>query len=107
MTEHRPFIAEQIAARPIERKIIERIVRALDLAGTPVVSVFDGEERTPAPTAWDVLDQVFNLDEAYLYTSDGGYVFVVMGQEWDTLTDFTLNHEDALASVMAWIDRNY
>ena len=101
------FINRQIAKNPIEARIVRKIVKALKDAGNPVVSVWDGEEDNPVTTKRDVLEQVFNLDQAHLYTKDGGWVFVVMGNEWDVLSDYTVSLEEALKPVNDYIMAHY
>lgn len=100
------FIAEQIEARPIEAKIVKKIVKALEKAGTPVVAVWDGEERTPVSGLEEVNRQVFNLDEAYLYVGTGAWVRLVMGEEYYMLNDYNVSLEDALAPVNDFIDKH-
>jgi hypothetical protein len=97
------FIDRAIKQSPIEARIIRKIVKALKEAGNPVVSVWDGEEDNPVKTKRDIMVQVFNLDQAHLYTKEGGYVFVVMGNEWDTLSDYSMSLEDALKPVNDYI----
>lgn len=101
------FIDTQIAANPIEAKIVRRVVKALRDAGTPVVRVWDGGESIRVSTTRDVLDQVFNLDECRLHVAGGGYVYLVGGNEWDMISDYTLDLEDTLAPVNAWIESNW
>jgi hypothetical protein len=100
------FIKEQIKARPIEAKITRKVVRALKAAGTPVVKTWDGYESEKVETMQDVLEQAFNLDEVYLYTADGSWVRLVMGNEYDLICDYTTDLEDALQPVNDWIEKN-
>ena len=100
------FIAKQIASSPIEAKIIKRIYEALKAAGNPIVSVWDGEDDNEVSTLEEVYTQVFNLDSAHLYAQRGGYVYVVMGQEWTIISDYTLSLERALEPVNAWVQKN-
>jgi hypothetical protein len=100
------FIDDAMANMPAERKILHRVVRALADNGTPVRFVFDGEIETPVRTLRDIQMQVFNLDDSYLLTESGSWVRLVLGNDWDTLTDYTLDLEEALAPVTAYIERN-
>lgn len=100
------FIDDAMAHMPAERKILRHVVRALRENGTPVRFVFDGEEEVEVHTLRDIQMQVFNLDDAYLFTESGSWVRLVLGNEWDTLTDYTTDLEDALAPVLAYIERN-
>lgn len=92
--------------RPIEADIVARVFNALQAAGDPIVRVFDGEEDSRVRTLDDVNMLVFNLDEAYLYTDSGRFVRLVMGEEWDTLSDYSVALEEALAPVNEYIDRH-
>jgi len=104
--DFKAFIDEGIASRPIEARIVRKVVRALKAAGNPVVKVDDGEEHIAVTTERDVLDQAFNLDELHLYTANGGWVFLVMGNEWDVICDYSISLEDALQPVNDYIDKN-
>jgi len=87
-----------------EAKIVRRVFDALAAAGTPIVSVWDGEESTPATTRKAVVELAANLDMLHLYTEDGSWVFIVNGNEWDALSDYTVNLEAAIAPVYEWIE---
>lgn len=100
------FTADQIAKRPTEVTILSRIVNALKNAGDPVVKVWDGEEESPVLTTGDVMHLAFNLDELHLYTKSGAFVFLVMGQDYDMLTDYSVSLEEALTPVNNWIDKH-
>ena len=108
------YAAQQVKERPVEAKLVLRILRALDAAGMPVTEVYDGEERhrifkvNTAPRWWHesaVLNHAMGLDEVWLSTASGATVYLVMGQHFECLTDYTTDLEDALAPVFAWIDR--
>ncbi len=98
----RTYLDSQIAKRPIEREIIERIAKALRDVGNPVVRIWDGEENVAVSTDQSILDQAFNLDELSLHTADGSGVFLVMGEGWDMITDYHLSLDSALEPVMQW-----
>jgi hypothetical protein len=102
---HAEFIANAIKNNPVEAKIVRKIVKALKKAGTPVTSVWDGVEETPATTTKEILALVFNLDQCHLYTEGTGWVFLVGGNEWDMLSDYTVSLEEALKPVNDWIDK--
>lgn len=92
--------------RYIEKKIVRKVVKALTQADKPVVSVRYGPgEEVPAGTIAETVDAVFAVDECYLMTDDG-WVFIVLGNGWDVISDYTLHLEDALAPVEEWIRRN-
>lgn len=91
---------------PVETKIVRKVIRALKAAGTPVVAIWDTEEISYATLERDLMELVFNLDEAWLVTEDGGWVRITLGDEWYAITDYTLDLEAALAGVEAWITKN-
>lgn len=112
MSDLNTYIAEQIAARPIEARIVKRIYNALKRAGEPVVAVWDGEERTEVKSLDDLNTAVFNLDEAELYTKSGGTIYIVMGQDWEMIADHSLSLDDLdgngpLVPVNEWISQNW
>jgi len=100
MTALEQYIAEAIARRPLEAAYVRRIVEALDANGTPVVAVDDTEEREPVANADDVLNIVFNLDEAYLLTESGAWVRLVMGEYPDTICDYAVSLDPALDPLL-------
>lgn len=100
------FVAEQIAARPIEAKIIRKVIRALKAAGDPIVSVWDGEEQVEVRTEADILEQAFNLDELGLYTKSDGWVGIVMGEGYYVISDYSVRLEDSIAPIMEWIEKH-
>lgn len=107
MVDLEAFIAEQLRTHPIEARIVRRVVSALRKAGTPVVAVWDGEERTDASTLDEINRLVFNLDEAWLMVAGDqhrdSWVRITMGNEWDALTDYTTDLEEQLKPVMDWL----
>lgn len=103
MFDLQAFIDENIKAAPAEATIVRKVVKALRDAGNPVVSVWDGEESTPVKTTKDVLNVVFNLDEATLHTATGQFVYIVLGNEWDALADYNVSLEEALKPVNDYI----
>jgi hypothetical protein len=90
----------------VEKKIVRKAIRALKSAGTPVVNVFDGEELVPVSTEAEILDAVFSVDESRMITADGDWVYVVLGNDYDCLSDYTLDLEEALNPVYDWIDKH-
>jgi len=104
MTDLTTYLTEQIAARPVEALMVRKVVRALKAAGTPVVRIWDGEEHVRVTSEKDVMDTVFNLDEAVLKTADGAGVFLVMGEGYEMICDYSVSLEDALAPVNAYVD---
>jgi hypothetical protein len=104
--ELQDFIAEQIAARPVEATIVRKVIRALKAAGDPVVKVNDGYDEVETSTEKGILSEVFNLDEATLITHDGSFVFLTMGEGYDLICDHSVNLEDALKPVSEWIEKH-
>lgn len=102
----RVFIDQNMAHNYIEAKIVKKVIKALADAGNPIVQVDDREEVTDVATKREILEQVFNLDECFLITQSGGWVRIVLGNEWDALVDYTTSLEDTLKPVNAWIDKH-
>ena len=99
------FIDDGIAARPVEARLIRKIRKALEAAGTPVVKVWDSEEWVEVTTLRDLYEQAFNLDELYLYTESGSWVRLIMGEGYDLICDHTIDLDDALAPVFKYIEK--
>jgi ABC-type sugar transport system substrate-binding protein len=92
-----------VQALPAEATTVRKVVKALKDAGTPVVAVWDGEELVPVKNRDEVLEAVFAVDQAWLRTESGAEVFIVLGNEWDALTDYSVSLEDALAPVNEYL----
>jgi hypothetical protein len=103
--DFKKFIDEAIANSPTEAKLTRKVYRALRAAGNPVVAVWDTEERTPVKNEREMLEQVFNLDIAYLMTENDSWVMLVRGNEWDLISDYTTDCEPDLQSVFDYIDK--
>ena len=101
------YIAEQIAKRPIEATLVRKVYKALKKAGTPIVSGYDYEEKVSLTSQQDVLNFAFNLDEFYLYTSEGAMVRMSMGQGAEGLVDYSMSLEKAFDDygLNEWIDK--
>ncbi|QDM56734.1 hypothetical protein SEA_VELENE_60 [Microbacterium phage Velene] len=104
--DFKKFIDEAIANSPVEAKLTRKVYRALRAAGQPVVAVWDSEERVPVKNEREMLDQVFNLDVAWLITENGDWVMLVRGNEWDLISDYTVAVEPDLQSVFDYIEKN-
>lgn len=108
MTNLDDFIKESKAHHYIELKILNKIIKALNEADDPIVTVYDTDEYTavtPGNKA-EIQRLVFNLDLCYLITRSGGYVFFVLGNEWDCVSDYTLSLEPVLAPINDFIDQH-
>lgn len=103
----RAFLDESMAHRPLEVKMVKKIVKALREAGTPVVAVWDTEEEEAVNTTQNVLDIVFNLDEAWLLTADRSWVRLSMGEGFDMICDYTVDLEEALKPVNEWVEARW
>lgn len=94
-------------SRFVEEEILNRVINALRASGNPVIAVYDTEDETPAHTNEEIAELVFDLDEAYLITQSGAWVFMVNGNEWDTISDYNVSLEEALKPVNDWIEANW
>lgn len=100
------FIDNGMIQSPIEARIVNKLIKALKDAGDPIVKVYDGGEMVKVRTRRDIQEQVFNLDECRLITKSGGWVFLVMGNEWDVISDYTLDIEKAIQPVNDYVDKH-
>ena len=105
--DFKAFIDNNIKNSPDEANLLRKIIRALKAAGTPIVQVYDGEEFVPVRTERDIFEQVFNLDEAYLYTAEGSWARFINGEGFEALCDYSLSLEDALQPVSDYIDSKF
>lgn len=96
----------QTAARPVEARIVRKIVRAMKAAGTPWAICWDGEQKYAVGTEAEIMDAVFSVDEPYLFTEDGCWIRFAMGEGWEIVADYAAGLEDTLAPVFAYIDEH-
>jgi len=94
------FADNEMRRRPDEATAVRKIIRALKKAGNPVVQVWydhTGGERVDTLTEKAIMLEVFNLDEAWLITKDGDWVFIVMGEDPTEMpTDYSLSLDGIL-----------
>jgi len=106
MTPYRANIDAQLAARPIEARLLKKIRAALASNGTPIINIFDGEEWSPVTSLRDLYVSAFDLDELILETTDGAQVWLVMGEDVaDVISNYSMSLETALAPVYTWAER--
>jgi len=98
-----PSTQSAVQHLPAEATTVRKVVKALKDAGTPVVNVWDGEELIPVSGQNEVLEAVFAVDCAWLRTASGAEVFIVLGNGWDALSDYSVSLEDALAPVNEYL----
>jgi len=91
--------------RPTEATITRKVIRAMKDAGRPITVVFDGYERVRVDGEHAILNEVFNLDEAYLITEDGSWIRLVMDNDYEIVCDYTVNLEDILQPINDWCDQ--
>lgn len=106
LARFKKFIDDAIDAHFVEATIVKRLIKTLKAAGNPIVKVDDREEATDVKSKRDILEQVFNLDECFLITKSGGYIFFVMGNEWDCIADYNVGLEADIQPVLTFIDRH-
>lgn len=105
MSTYAERIAQAIAARPVEARLVRKVYRALNSAGTPITRVWDGGAWEEIDGCTAFVNLAFDLDELRAYTAEGSWVFLTMGEEWDILCDYTVDLEDALTPVHEYIDK--
>ena len=99
------FIAGQIAARPIEARIVRKLYSELAANSERIVKVWDGEEYVNVSSEQDVLNEAFNLDELRVYTMGGDYVLLIMGEGADVIADYTVYLESSMQETLALAQR--
>lgn len=92
---------------PVEAKIAKRLIKTLEAAGDPIIRIFDGDEYTDVEGKNDILNYLFNLDEAYLITESESWVRFIQGNGWDAISDYTVNLESALKPINDWVMSHY
>lgn len=103
----RRFIDDNMRANPIETGILSRLYAAFEEAGNPITLIYDGEEDAPITSEREMFETAMNLDQCWLKPQSGGWVFIVLGNEWDAISDYTISHEETLAPVNKWIERHW
>lgn len=102
------YISDQIKARPLEARKLRRIYRACAENGTPVTSLYDGEESTDVLSIDHFVELAFNLDEFTAYCRDldsegqdlSPSLFIVMGEDPDDmLADYDMSLDTTLYNV--------
>lgn len=107
--EFREYIKANMRHNKEEARIVNKVVKALKAAGNPVTEVWydrTGDEAVKVSNLTEVQNEVFNLDEAYLITKDGDWVFIVNGNGWDALTDYTTDIEAVIDPIIEWINKH-
>lgn len=112
MSNHTDLIEKNKKHHHIEAAILSRLVKALEDAGDPIVQVW--YEANPSPDdkvkvtdLASIEHEVFNLDFSWLITKKGRFVWFILGNEWDAISDYTASLEDALKPVNEWIESNW
>ncbi|UDL15842.1 hypothetical protein QEH42_gp116 [Microbacterium phage Pumpernickel] len=100
------FIDQNMAHNYVEAKVVKKIVKAFIKAGNPIAKIDDGEDVTDVRTLRDVQEVVFNLDECFLLPKNGGWIRIVLGNDWDCLVDYTVSLEDTLKPINDWINKH-
>jgi hypothetical protein len=94
----------------LERRIAANLLAFMATKGWNVFNVWDSEENTPVITAIDVMELVFNLDEAWLdFTNATGQqhrVMLVLGNGIDIIADwgFAIGDPDGFHAAMEGFD---
>lgn len=93
----------------LERRIVARLVRYLEINGFSVVAVWDGEELEAANNAKQAMELIFNLDEASLKVKGAGKqhgILLVVGNGEDIVCDwaYTEGDPDNFNAVMESFD---
>lgn len=81
-------------------KASRKIIRALKLAGDPVVKVYDGEENVKGKER-DLLEAVHSVDDSTLYTQSGAFIRIIGGNEseCDCVADWSMSIDETMKTV--------
>lgn len=79
---------------------IRETIDALREAGNPVIAVYDGTEHYPITNAEGIEAEARKHAEAYLLTSNGAWVHLVMGGD-NVIADHALDIEPIMRPILA------
>lgn len=85
----------------MELQIVRQVLADLHEAHY-TIEVFDGDEHIADLTDYQIVDMLFNLDEAHLFVrklhqSKSEFVFFVFGNEgWNVVSDYSTGLEEVL-----------
>lgn len=93
----------------LERRIVWNLLAHLSAKGFRPVSVGNGDDDTSAPTPEEVMELVFDLDEATVFlfsgTCDYRWFKLVMGNGVDMVSDWGIPHTpDGFDAAMTSFD---
>lgn len=78
----------------LERRIVAHLCDHLADNGFTPIRVEDGEATIPAADTKAVMEQVFNLDDAWVFFTHEHAIRLVMGNGEDIISDWTFYHDD-------------
>lgn len=77
----------------IERRVVAALCAYLDEHGWRPCKLYDGETITPVHDAKSAMELIFNLDDSWLYFTNGArehWVRLVRGNSgWDLISDYS------------------
>ena|SRR5665213_1689223 len=100
------FKSKVIPRGKIERRVVWNLLSQLNDAGFTAWAVDDGDERTACESIKDVMELVFNLDEAHIYcegkSGKRNWMYIVLGNDgYDAISDYGY-HPDPKDDVDGW-----
>lgn len=90
----------------MEATHLRKAYKEMKKAGNPITSVYDGEEELPVRTMAEMLEVIYSVDECWLKGEKGGYIYIVLGNDWDeVIADYTTGPKisAAMDSVWEWV----
>jgi len=91
----------------LEQRIVWNLLLVLEKNGFLVSMVDDGDEQTVVNTKKAAMELLFNLDDAYLFVTQGCnrfWIRFVFGNGVDVITDYVDDPIDGFNSVMDKFD---
>ena len=105
MTALDPRTLQSMHHCPVESKIARKIIRDLKKAGNPIESVWydsSGYETVTVAGENAILNAIFAVDACWLLPQGDGWIFFVIGNGWDAISDYTTTLEDVIDPILDW-----
>lgn len=105
MTALDPRTLQSMQHCPVEAKIARKLARELKKAGNDIVSVWyepDGSEKVDVNGENEILNAIFAVDVCWLVTKTGAWMFFIIGNTYDVISDYSTNLEPIMDHMLDW-----
>mgnify|MGYP003543389815 CR=1 FL=1 len=105
MTALDPRTLQSMHHCPVEAKIARKLAREMKKARNDIVSVWyepDGSEKVEVNGENEILNAIFAVDICWLVTKTGAWVFFIIGNAYDAISDYTTDLEPIMDPVLDW-----